>query len=57
MTDREKLRLIDNIIADAIEYNPTSPPDSKVMVGTLLAVSTVIGFKEEEPHGKLDSCP
>ena len=56
-TDSWKLQLIENIIADAFEFNPTSPTSYEVMVGTLLAIDTVIGFKEEEPHAQLDSDP
>ena len=47
MTDKEKLALIDTMIADFWEYN-TDETQAKGAIGCLSAIATVIEYKGEE---------
>ena len=47
MTDTQKLKLIDAIIADGIEFAPESENNSGYYMGILMAIGSVIAMKDE----------
>lgn len=47
MTDKEKLALIDTMIADFWEYN-TDENQAKGAIGCLTAIATVVAYKEDD---------
>lgn len=48
MTDAEKLRLIDTIIADAWENGEYGQEDGSFYKGVLSAITTVVNFEERD---------